>query len=147
MRTAFRLAIALLGVGVGVVACGDDAPGDPIYGTWEVTQSEYVSATEPPVMVDLIAAGGSGSLELNADASYDATIVPPGGASEHSTGTWSFTESTLSLRESGSAVTWTFDRVIEGDMMVLAGADAGYDFDGDGTPEPATWNVTLTLDP
>jgi hypothetical protein len=145
MRTAFRLAIALLGA--GVVACDDDAPGDPIYGTWEMTKSEYVSATEPPVTVDLIAAGGSGSLELNADASYDATIVPPGGASEHSTGTWSFTESTLSLRESGSAVTWTFDRVIEGDMMVLAGADAGYDFDGDGTPEPATWNVTLTLDP
>ena len=146
MRVASQLAIAL--VGLALLACGDDdSPGTPLYGTWDVTKSEYVSAGDPPVSVDLIGAGGSGTVELNADASYDATIVPPGGASEQTTGTWSFTESTLTLRESGSSVTWTFDRTLEGDTMVLTGADAEYDFDDDGTPDPATWNVTLKLKP
>lgn len=145
MRTASRLAVAL--VGLALLACDDDSSGSPLYGTWDVTKSEYVGLGEPPESVDLIAEGGSGTVAFNADASYDATNIPPGGASERSSGTWSFTETSLTLRESGSSVTRVFDRVMEGDTMVLSGADAEFDFDGDGTPEPATWNVTLTLRP
>ena len=141
MRTTSRLAMAL--VGLALLACDDNSPGTPLFGTWNVTKSEYVGVGDPPASIDVIAAGGSGTIALNADASYDATIVPPGGASERSSGTWSFTESSLTMRESGSSVTWVFDRVMEGDTMVLSGADAEFDFDGDGTPEPATWNVTL----
>lgn len=145
MRTASRLVMALMGL--ALLACDDDSPGSPLYGTWNVTKSEYVSGGDPPETVDLIAAGGSGTIAFNADASYDATIIPPGGTSERSSGAWSFTETSLTMRESGSSVTWVFDRVMEGDTMVLSGADAEFDFDGDGTPEPATWNVTLTVRP
>jgi hypothetical protein len=145
MRTVSRLAMAL--VGLALLACDEDSPGSPLFGTWDVTKSEYVSVGDPPESVDLVAAGGSGTIAFNADASYDATIIPPGGASERSSGTWSFTESSLTMRESGSSVTWVFDRVMEGDTMELSGADAEFDFDGDGTPEPATWNVTLTPRP
>lgn len=143
MRTASRLAMALMGL--ALLACDDDSPGSPLFGTWDVTKSEYVGVGEPPETIDVIAAGGSGTIAFNADASYNATITPPGGASERSSGTWSFTETSLTMRESGSSVTWVFDRVMEGDTMVLSGADAEFDFDG--TPEPATWNVTLTLRP
>jgi hypothetical protein len=145
MRTASRLATAL--VGLALLACDDDSPGTPLFGTWNVTKSEYVSAGDPPESVDVIAAGGSGTIAFNADASYDASIVSPGGVSERRRGSWSFTESSLTLRESGSSVTWVFDRVMEDDAMLLSGADAEFDFDGDGTPEPATWNVTLTPRP
>ena len=145
MRTASRRAMAMLGL--ALLACDDDSPGTPLFGTWDVTKSEYVSSGDPPESVDVIAAGGSGTIAFNADASYDATIVPSGGTSERRSGTWSFTESSLTMRESGSSVTWVFDRVMEGDTMVLTGADAEFDFDGDDTPEPATWNLTLTPRP
>jgi hypothetical protein len=124
MRTTSRLAMAL--VGLALLACDDNSPGTPLFGTWNVTKSEYVGVGDPPASIDVIAAGGSGTIAPNADASYDATIVPPGG--ERTKQRYLVVHrSSLTMRESGSRLTWVFDRR-QRVTPWCSGADAEFDF-------------------
>jgi hypothetical protein len=145
-----RFASLLSGIALGaaLVACGDDGdgtPGTPLYGTWQITKYEYVSVADPSLAVDLVAQGATGTVALNADASYTATITEPGSASVTTTGTWSYTQDTFTLKRSGQSGDSQFDMVVGTNQLTLTGADTEYDFDGDGTPEPAKWNISLRL--
>ena len=145
MRIASWLLTAALGT--ALAACGGDntAPsGQTMYGTWQITKSEYVSASDASTAVDLVAQGMTGTVVLNADATYTATINEPGLGTQTTTGTWSYSADTFTLKQSGSTGDWTFDMVVGTDQLTLTGANAEYDFNGDDTPEPAKWNVTLS---
>lgn len=144
MRIASWLLAAALGS--ALVACGNDsgAPsGQSLYGTWQFTKFEYVSASDASTAVDLVAGGMTGTVVLNADAIYTATRNDPGIGTQTTTGTWSYSADTFTLKESGSIGDWTFDMVVGTDQLTLTGANAEYDFNGDDTAEPAKWNVTL----
>jgi hypothetical protein len=137
------MTIALLGA-LGLACGGDDEPTmESISGTWTITSSEYVNAANSSERVDVIALGVTGTVNLNDNGQYAVTIEEPGIAPETLTGTWSYTADTFTLKETGSSGDWTFDMTIGNDVLTLTGANSEYDFNDDGSPEPAKWNIRL----
>jgi hypothetical protein len=143
MSTIRAVSIAVLGA--AALACGgDDEPSiESISGTWDIVKFEYVSVENSSQRVDLVALGMTGTVNLNDNGQYAATTEEPGFPPETVTGTWSYTADTFTLVETGSTGDATFDMSIGNDVLTLTGANSDYDFDDDGIPEPAKWNVTL----
>jgi hypothetical protein len=143
MRTVRVLAIAVLGA--AALACGgDDEPSiESISGTWDIVKFEYVNVENSSQRVDLVAEGLTGTVNLNDNGQYAATTEEPGFPPETVTGTWSYTADTFTLKETGSTGDATFDMDVGNDVLTLTGANADYDFNDDGVPEAAKWNVTL----
>jgi hypothetical protein len=143
MRIAPVLVGALLGG--ALLGCSDDGEtvGPTIYDTWRITKYEYVNDADSTQSVDLVAEGLTGTIALNADATWVSTTTRPGAGTQTVRGTWQFSSTSLTLRQGSTGVEWTFDMVVGTNTLTLTGASAEYDFGG-GTPVPATWNVTLT---
>ena len=137
--------LALAPVALLALACGgtDEPSIQSVSGFWTATRLEYVSVANSSVKVDLIASGGTATLDLNDNGNYTAVITPAGGAAQTTTGTWSYTADTFTMIETGSSGDMTFDMSIGNDTMTLTGANTDYDFDDNGTDEPAKLNIGL----
>ena len=130
----------------GLTGCGAKKTTGPqaaeITGSWIATRVEYVSKTTSDD-VDLIAAGGSGELVLNANNTYEFTLAPSGGISNTTTGRWTLSGDLITMTESGMAFSVVFDITLSGSTLRMTGGDAEYDFNHDGTPEPANLNLAF----
>jgi len=137
--------LALAPVALAALACGgsDEPSVESLSGIWTVTKLEFVSTANPAVTVELIAAGATATLNLNDTGGYAVTVTLPGQAPETTTGTWSHTNDTLTLVETGSSGDMTFALSLGNDVMTLTGANTEYDFNDDGTDDPATLNIGL----
>jgi hypothetical protein len=138
-----------LSVGLALVACGDGdngpGPSQPMVGFWQATKLEFVSVATPTVKIDAVALGGSLSIQLNASGTCTWTSAFPGEPAESFTGTWEGSLDVLTMRwsEGGYTQEYQFDWTISGSTLTLVGADASFDFNDDGTEEPAKLNVIL----
>lgn len=124
--------------------CGKDSVGPElreITGHWNATKIEYVSKGTQE-RADLVALGGAGSLALEPDRSFLLVIAPPGDPPDSLAGAWELETDLLRLLPAPGGVV-AFDAVLAGDKLTLTGADAAYDFDGDGTADPAKQNLEL----
>jgi len=127
--------------------CGEKNAGpavSEIIGTWQATKDEYVSQTPPHPSVDLIAAGGTAVLVLNADSTMVMTETPAGGSPMVLNATWELTTDLMRVHPGGMSWYWVWDVSFSGNTLQLTGADKNFDCNGDGTPEAADWNLTLT---
>jgi hypothetical protein len=127
-----------------LAACSGSTAGPSpasIVGTWQASKVQYVSTTGLGT-VDLIAQGGSATLELNADHTFRYTCTPAGKPAEVLTGTWDVSD-VLSLSMSPTNE-MQFDASLSGNTLTLTGAYRDYDFNNDGMGEPARLNMTLT---
>jgi hypothetical protein len=126
--------------------CGSDKGTGPkseeITGTWSATKDEYVSKSSA-ITVDLIAQGGTATLELRSDQTFEFTCTPAGKAPEVTTGTWSVGTDVFRATPTGMSWSWEWDFSLASGVLTLAGATAEYDCNNDGTPEDATWNLTF----
>jgi hypothetical protein len=104
---------------------------------------QYVSTTGLGT-VDIVAAGGTVTLVLNADSTYQLTVTPSGGSPDVSAGTWSNSIDVMTVRETGMTGEMQFQMTYTATTLTLTGANTSYDFNGDGTEEAATLNVTFT---
>ena len=143
----------LLGLLLPVLAsCGDDDTTAPVNNdlvdTWAATAIQLVSVANPGTSVELIALGANGRLVLQANGDFGLSIGIPGEPTEFGNGTWSSTTDVLTLNfgMGDIAGTWQFDVQLSGNTLQLTGADAEYDFDDNGTEDPATLNLTLVRD-
>lgn len=144
MRTLRTLGLAL--AALMAVSCGDDATApdvDALAGTWNATRFEYVNAADPADRVELIGLGGTLVAQIQSNGTYSYVATFPGEAPETSVGTWSSTDDTFTLQESGSPFAFTFDMTLSGNTLTLTGADSEYDFDLDGIDDAAELNLTL----
>ena len=126
--------------------CGSDkATGpasDDILGTWNATKDEYVSKSTS-TKVDLIAAGGTATIELRSDQTFAFTCTPSGDTAQVTTGTWELPGDIFRATATGMSWPWEWDVTLAAGVLTLTGAGAEYDCDHDGTPEDATWNLTF----
>lgn len=140
-----RLLAALLGI--LFTGCGDDpaAPADTeLEGTWQATSAQVVTTGAPTVQVDLVDAGGSFTLTLNAGGSFTIVQALPGEGPETITGSWTASVDVLRLDfTSGLMGRWEFDMTLSAQTLSLRGADTEYDVDGDGDDEAVKLNLTL----
>ncbi len=138
---------ALVGIAINA-ACGGDGGTGPsksqLVGTWQVAKCEYVG-TGGQGTVDLIAGGGTGTLVLTADDTLRLTVTPASGPQVMLTATYQVQGiDLLRVTPAGASWYWAWDMALTNNTLKLTGADGQYDFNGDGTGEPAKWNLEMT---
>ena len=130
------------------IACGDDDPTGPVnddlVGTWDATVIQLTSVADPGEAVELVSQGATGRLVLQADGGFGLSVGVPGEPTEFGNGDWSSTDVlTLDFGEGDIQGTWQFDVDLNGNTLRLTGADTEWDFDDDGSEDPAKLNLTL----
>jgi hypothetical protein len=145
-------AFALMAVlGVGAVGCQNnnqileaDAAIIGLAGIWEVEVFEFTSETDPPVVRDLIAEGGSATLDLSTNGAYTFTVVPPGEEEEVTRGFMVIEGSVMLVSDSSvPGETTAYDLSFDENALTLTTTEVGFDFDNDGFSDAATLRLEL----
>ena len=149
-RTSGGLAFVLWALLLASCGGDEDTTGpvnNSLVGTWDATAIELTSVANPATVVELIALGANGRLVLQADGGFGLSIGIPGEPTEFGNGDWGATDVlTLSFGDGDIDGTWQFDIDLNGNSLVLTGADAEWDFDEDGTEDAAKLDLTLVRD-
>lgn len=146
MSTPYRIG-ALLILVCATIGCSDDdedagpAP-EQIAGTWNATRVEYVSVP-PGTTVELIALGGTATLALGEDSSFQFVVTPSGEPPTTTDGTWNLSGDMMEWTPQGMPFSWQFDVSFSGDNLELNGASAEYDFNHDDAPDQAKLYLTF----
>jgi hypothetical protein len=131
-------------------ACGDDpaSPGgvtmSDLAGSWQVTRWEYTNSANSSESVDLVTLAGSSAtldLEDTGDYTISGTLA---GVAVTLTGTWTISGSNMQILEDGTVDTQTTPFSLSGDTLTLSGLEGDWDFDDDGTDDPASLIVVFT---
>jgi len=145
MRAWMRAAVC---VGLAAAAgCGGDEPAAPpvedVYGQWTAVEFKYQSVP-PETTVDIVAFGGTATLDLQQDGDFVLTVSPVGELSTTTYGFWELSRDMMSLTPQGMPFSWEFDVALNNGLLSLRGASVEYDFDHDQAPEDATLDMLLT---
>ncbi len=133
---------ALLLAGCGGESVGPDAAIAPLVGDWDATSLILTSVANPQVNPDLVALGASFRLNIQPSGQYTAILLY---AQQSSTeiGTLSVSGNVITLmRDFPSKATSAAVFALAGDRMTMDG-DSEFDFNLDGTPEPALAHFEL----
>ena len=129
---------------MSAVGCDDDhGPSEPLTyaqlsGTWVLLSLVFTSDANPAVTYDFRGRGGSGSLQFAADTTFVFTIVPdPGSPAESDSGPVGIQGNTVVLTADADPDLPLLSGSLIGGQLRLNTDDAEYDFDGDGTDDPA----------
>ena len=143
-RAAWAGAILLASVlaGCGSESLGPDEAVAPLVGVWDATGLVLTSVANPQVKPNLIALGASFRLNIQPSGQYTAILLY---AQQGSTeiGTLSVSGNAITMRrEFPSRSTSAAVFALAGDRMTMDG-DSEFDFNLDGTPEPALAHFEL----
>jgi hypothetical protein len=141
-RWNWVLVTAVLLAGCGGDSTEPDAAVAPLVGNWDATSLVLTSVANPQVKPDLIALGAAFRLNVQASGQYTAILLY---AQQSSTeiGTLSVSGNTITMRRdfpSRSVTAALF--TLTGARLTLDG-DSEFDFNLDGTPEPALAHFEL----
>lgn len=144
-------AIAVFAPALWLVGCSDEdsleAPSVENFARhWNVTSDEYLHASNGAITVDLVAEGWTIDLYVNDNGRLRFVWTPPGGEESFWDANWSVAGGSVIVTRDGSPFSWEFAARVGEESMTLRGADAEYDFDANGTPEPAIWNMAGSTD-
>ncbi len=130
----------------GVVGCGGDEPTAPpaedLVGRWTATQYQYASVP-PGTTMDVVAYGGTATLEFQQDGDFELVVSPPGVLSVTTYGYWELSRDLMSLTPQGMPFSWEFDVALNNGVLSLRGAAVEFDFDDDDVPEAARLDMLL----
>ena len=121
----------------------DGRPPHPLFGGWSATRWEYTSLAAPQRIVDVVTdLGGSVALSLTATAFILAFDVA--GRGKHSVaGTCEVRGDELWLRHEGPDRAERVAFHLAGDTLSLGSGASGWDFDGTGREQSATFVAVL----
>lgn len=146
-RTLFALIAAALLLPSG---CSDDPVEPPsvenFARSWSLTSCAYRSNANPALSADLVGSGWAINLFVNDNGRLRYAWTPPGGEPDFWDGSWSVDGGALVVTRDGFGFSWEFEARVQEASMTMSGAQAEYDFDNDGTPEAATWNLAGTTE-
>lgn len=118
---------------------GTDVSIADIAGNWTATKARFSRAAAGPVSeVDVVAAGGSLTLEIQNNGRFSVTVAVPGAGSETSTGRFAFDEDVLVISFDEDPDEWEFFSIThnEPNLTIIGGTVyEAFDFDGDGVDE------------
>lgn len=148
MTNARRILLTVLMAGTMGACSGDNnGPSEAsLTATWHATNAEFVSVTNPAQKVELVGIGGSVVLALNANNTFTMTTTTPGKPAAQLSGTWSASADvlTLSYQFAGTQGQAQYEMTLNGDTLLLMGADGSFDVNGDNALEDVKINLTLT---
>ena len=136
MRVARVLAAGAMVV--AVAACGDSTgiTVEDLVGTWEATEIVFTNSANTSESVDVIDLGASLTGTINSAGTVSTVFDDGQGGTDSDSGTLSVDGSTLTVGGD------TFAAERSGNVLILTGEDQ-WDFDEDGTDEPATLTIRL----
>ena len=92
----------------------------------------------------MLAAGGSMTIVFRSDGTFTSTILDPNETvPDVDTGTYEVVGSALTIAESGQGSPTLFQAVRDGSTLTLTSSDEDYDWDDDGTDDPANMRIVL----
>jgi hypothetical protein len=143
-RRALPALVALLTLG-----CGDEGPSEDLtyaelVGNWPLLSLVFTSDADPATTFDFQAAGGSGSLTFQPDTTFIFVLLrDPGSPTESASGPVELTGETITLTDDDDPDLPLLSGHRSGTRLVFETENAEYDFDGDGTEEPARVDVVF----
>lgn len=136
---------------VGAVACGDSDPVSPnpeidfLVGDWDAVRFEIAPNAAPDQSFDLIAEGGSFSLNVQPSGQYTAQLTVQGLPAPPEIGTIDVEGDELVIRRTTPApetvTRATYSELASG--RVVFSGPSQLDIDGDGTAEAITLEVEI----
>ncbi len=142
-----KKAIGILLLAAAASACGDSTGLDSndLAGTWGATVWELTNPAVAGQSVDMLTAGGSWTIMFNSDSTFTSTILDPGETiPDVDTGTYEVVGTVLTIAESGSGSPTPFQAVRDGNTLTLTSSDGDYDWDDNGTDDPANERIVLS---
>jgi hypothetical protein len=129
-------------VGALAVACGEDIVVEDLIGTWNATEFVFSNFEDPVTDVDVIDLGGEVTIIIRADNTYTVQLELPGAEPEEVDGEWVLNGDVLTFDE-GTADETVFNISLSGTTLTIHTEDLEFDFDEDGTDEPAQLDATF----
>ncbi len=154
----FLCVLALLWVSCSLISCSEDDEGpdcalqgtnfsvSDISGNWTATEANFFNvSTEPIQVVDVVEEGGNVTLTIQSNGRFTLNIMESGEPNTRSSGDLCFDEDLLVVRFDGDAADdYEFFRIqFNGTNSLSISGATDFDFNGDGTPEPADIGLAL----
>ena len=153
MKTTVIFTLSLFIFCMVVVSCSSDDEGEDftlngttiamadIAGDWNATRGVFQSTSlGPAFQVDVVDQGGTITMNIQSDGKFSITVTELGEAPETTTGRMAFDEDLLVIFFDDDPGEWEFFGIFhsEPNLSISGGnGSAEYDFDGDGSEEPA----------
>lgn len=149
MRSKYTSTLAILVCFFFIQSCSsddeDDFPlvgtnisMDEIAGTWNATRASFsLAADGPAVELEVVAAGGTVTLVIQANGRFTLTIVLPARSPEVSTGQLGFDEDLLVVSYDEDPEDYELFGIQATETTLSISGPSEFDFDGDGTDEAA----------
>ena len=139
---------SLAAIGLFLAGCGDISefikPITPaeISGEWHATNAVITNADDPTVSFSPLAAGGSLFLRFSIDGDFQSIIQVPEMEDDVETGTYEIVDDFILVEPTDAPgdtihLAYEFQTSKTAFSLTLISDDLDYDFDGDGTAEPA----------
>lgn len=139
------LPVAVIGTGCGSDPISVDA--DSIAGTWNAISYAYLETADLDNFVELIAEGASYTITFTSSGTYTSSFRHPTGEVDSESGTFTISpDDVIALLASGEDEPELFLATRDEDRMSFQTGLAEWDFDEDGTPEPAQLRIFLGRD-
>ncbi|WP_156102228.1 hypothetical protein [Muricauda sp. MAR_2010_75] len=159
LRLPLYLSVCILAL-VPLYQCSDEEEGPDcslqgtnlsiadMSGNWVATSAIFFTITDPIETVDVVEEGGTVTLSIQSNGGFTLNIAESGGPSDVSSGDFCFDEDLLVVRFDGDAPDdWEYFRVqLSSGNNLSIGGPAEFDFDGNGTPDPAEVELSLIKD-
>jgi hypothetical protein len=144
--------LGILAALLAAAACGGSSgassttgpSSQTLAGTWKATKAEFVSTTNANQRVEIVSLGTTVMLTLDASGTYTQKITDPGQAGQTTTGTWTASQDTLTLKPAGMTWNIQFDMKLSASLLSLSGGHVAFDINLDGQDEETLAYLTLT---
>ena len=155
--TTVRFLRSLLVVGILATAgCGDitqiksELTPEILSGDWEVTTAVITSTLNTNQSIDLLEEGGEMAFRFTIDGEAAIFITPPDGETQVDTGTYEIVGDYIFFydvedvdKEDPDVLAYELQSTQTGNSLTLATTDIAWDFNGDGTPDPAIFAIVM----
>ena len=154
-RVRLPRSLALLGA-LAAVACGDITEIEEeltpaiLSGDWEVTTAVITSILNTNRSIDLLEEGGEMAFRFTLAGDATIFLTPPEGETQVDTGTYEIVGEFLYFydvedvdRENPDILAYELQSTQTGNSLTLATTDLAWDFDGDGTADPAFFAIVM----
>ena len=115
-----------------------------VVGSWNASVIEFTNIANTAQQVELVAAGATLTLVLDAAGTFALTVTPPGGPTDTENGTWLVDDGDLVMMGTVDPDPIRYSAARSGDTLTVITNQAEYDFNGTGD-EPARLRMVLVL--
>ena len=132
-------------IAILTLGCEDPISLDPsdLAGTWTARSYSWLDKEDLVTVYDMIPDGGAFVVTLGSDLIFSGTRTSPDGTVESLSGIYSVTPPQLTFSDFGEGQPEPFLATRQEDDMTLVTGNAEFDFNDDGTPDPAQVSIFL----